>query len=87
MTDVNSALRAMVREEVRKVLPELLPSQDEYLNTKQAAAYTGLSVGFFEMGRSRGAQDQPAYHRVGRRIVYKRSELDAWLDTRKRGRS
>lgn len=84
MSDVTSALRAMVRDEVRKILPELLPSQDEYLNTKQTAAYTGLSVGFFEMGRSRGAQDQPPYHRVGRRIVYKRSEVDEWMDGRKR---
>ena len=84
MNDVNSALRAMVREEVRKVLPELLPSKDEYLSTKQVAAYTGLSVGFFEMGRSRGAKDQPPYHRVGRRIVYKRCEVDEWMDGRKR---
>ncbi len=79
------AMREMVREEVQRVLPSLLPGREEYLSTKEVAELTGLSIQFFEIGRSREAADQPPYSRVGRRIVYKRSEVEKWLEERRRG--
>lgn len=83
--DINTVVRDLVREEVQKILPSLLPGREEYLSTKEVAELTGLSVQFFEIGRSRDAADQPPYSRVGRRIIYRRSEVEKWLEERRRG--
>ncbi|MEO1047271.1 MAG: helix-turn-helix domain-containing protein [Pseudomonadota bacterium] len=82
---IDNALRELVREEVERLLPTLLPGREEYLTTKEVAELTGLSVQFFEIGRSRDAADQPPYSRVGRRIIYRRSEVEKWLEERRRG--
>lgn len=83
--DINTIVRDLIREEVQRVLPTLLPGREEYLSTKEVAELTGLSVQFFEIGRSRDASDQPPYSRVGRRIIYRRSEVEKWLEERRRG--
>ena len=83
--DINTVVRDLVREEVQKILPSLLPGREEYLSTKEVADLTGLSFQFFEIGRSRDAVDQPPYSRVGRRISYRRSEVEKWLEERRRG--
>ncbi|MEO1015361.1 MAG: helix-turn-helix domain-containing protein [Pseudomonadota bacterium] len=82
--DLESRVRAIVRDELAK-FHEDKSAQDEFLNTKQVAELTGLSVPFFEMGRSRSAEDQPPYHRVGRRILYRKQDVLDWLEGRKRG--
>jgi predicted DNA-binding transcriptional regulator AlpA len=83
---LDSTIREIVRSELAEMLPKMLPNPaDEYLTTRQVAELTGLSVQFFEMGRSRDAGDQPPYCRVGRRIVYRRSDVEQWLASRKRG--
>ena len=81
----DNQLRAMVREEIKRLLPELLPGQDEYLNTKEVADLTGLSKAFFEIGRSHSSPDQPPYHKIGRRVLYRRADVMKWLETRRRG--
>lgn len=81
---IDNALREVIRAEIRSLLPELLPGQEQYLSTKQVAELTGLSISFFEVGRSMGAPDHPPFHRVGRRIVYRRSDVEAWLEERRR---
>ena len=53
-----------------------------YMSTKQVAAYTGLSISFFEASRLRG--DGPPYMRMGRRVVYKTDSLLKWIDSRER---
>lgn len=78
-------LRALVREEVKRLLPELLPGQDEYLNTKEVAELTGLSVSFFEVGRSMSSPDQPSYRKIGRRVLYRRADVLKWMESRRRG--
>ena len=83
--DINTVVRDLVREEVERILPTLLPGREEYLSTKEVAELTGLSVQFFEIGRSRDAADQPPYSRVGRRIIYRRTEVEKWLEERRRG--
>ena len=81
----DTQLRELVREEVRRILPELLPSSpEEYLTTKQVADLTGLSVSFFEVGRSMSSPNQPPYRKVGRRILYRRTDIESWLEERKR---
>jgi hypothetical protein len=42
-----------------------------------AADYTGLSVSFFNRARLDG--DGPVFLKLGRRVVYERADLDAWL--------
>ena len=53
-----------------------------YMSTKQVAAYTGLSISFFEASRLRG--DGPPYIRMGRRVLYKLDSLLKWIDSRER---
>lgn len=48
-----------------------------WLDTRAAAARTGLTVGTLATYRSMGVG--PPFRRIGRRIVYDPAELDAWL--------
>jgi len=53
------------------------------LRAPAAAEYLGLSTSTLAKMRLRG--DGPVYMKVGRRVVlYDQSDLDAWLDGRKR---
>lgn len=83
--DMNEAVRAIVREELATLSSREPEKADEYLNTKQVAELTGLSVSYFEVGRSLGAADRPPYSRLGRRVVYRRCDVEAWIASRKRG--
>ena len=57
-----------------------LPTRDievgVYLVTVAAANYLNLSDAWLRLLRARGGG--PPYYRLGRRIVYRRSDLDAW---------
>lgn len=53
-----------------------------YLNTKQAARYVGLSP--CTLNRMRVTGEGPRYAKAGRRVVYDRADLDAWIAERKR---
>lgn len=55
---------------------------DEALDRKQAAAYLGTTAGTLNYWASVGRYDIP-YYRVGRKAVYRRSDLDAWLQKRR----
>ena len=52
----------------------------EYLNTRQAAAYTGMSRQWFDIARMKG--DGPPFIKVGRAVRYHKPTLDAWLAER-----
>ena len=47
-------------------------------STEDAAAYLQLAPGTLTNLRSRG--DGPVYCKIGRRVVYRQADLDAWLD-------
>lgn len=80
---IEHALREFVRAEVAAQLGERLdPRPEEYLTTKQVAELTGLSVSYFQVARSMSSEDQPPYSRHGRRIVYRRSDVDRWMQER-----
>jgi hypothetical protein len=57
--------------------------QPEYLDTKEAAIYLGVSTQFLEIGRSKDYG--PPYHQMRRNgmtrgaVRYKRSDLDLWM--------
>ena len=57
--------------------------EPRYLDTKQAAAYLGLSVKTLEKLRITGRG--PRYAKAGRRVIYDRRDLDRWVAARKRG--
>lgn len=49
----------------------------EWLGPEDAAAYLDLSPQYLAQLRMKKAG--PAYHLVGRRCLYRRSDLDAWV--------
>jgi predicted DNA-binding transcriptional regulator AlpA len=49
----------------------------EYLRTRDAATYLGVSPQFLEIGRSRGFG--PRFVKIGRIVRYRRIALDRWM--------
>ena len=58
------------------------PAMRRYLDTRQAAAYLGLSPS--TLNRMRVTGDGPPYSKVGRRVIYDAGDLDRWVGVRKR---
>ena len=54
----------------------------QYLSTREAAEYLGLSPRTLDRYRVSG--DGPVFHRFGGRVRYTRSDLDAWAVARRR---
>ena len=52
-----------------------------YLSTRRAAAFLGLSPRTLDRYRVSGAG--PAFHRFGNRILYRRDDLEAWASARR----
>lgn len=52
------------------------------LTTNAAAAYVGLAVQ--TLAEMRVSGESPPFHKAGRRVLYDREDLDAWLAARKR---
>jgi hypothetical protein len=55
--------------------------QQERFNRPQAASYVGLQPTTLEADATRHQLGIP-YYRVGRRVFYRKSDLDHWLETR-----
>ncbi len=56
--------------------------ETQYLSTRQAAEYLGLSTRTLDRYRVSG--DGPVFHRFGGRVRYLRDDLDAWAASRRR---
>jgi Helix-turn-helix domain len=52
------------------------------MHTRDAAKHCGSSASTFEKLRLTGGG--PVYSKIGRRVVYRVEDLDAWLDTNRR---
>lgn len=52
-----------------------------FWDTKSAAKYLNVSQQYLEIARHRG--EGPAFYRLLRRIRYRRSDLDDWMDKRR----
>lgn len=50
--------------------------------TDEAAAYLRIAASTLEKRRVTG--DGPAYRKLGRRVLYRRADLDTWIDQRLR---
>jgi predicted DNA-binding transcriptional regulator AlpA len=61
---------------------EVPPGEKRMLIAADAASYLGLARQ--TLAKMRLSGDSPPYFKVGRRVLYERDELDAWLSTRKR---
>jgi excisionase family DNA binding protein len=51
---------------------------DRYLTKAEAAEYLGISARWLEELR-RGSNPPPAF-KIGQRLLFRRSELDAWVE-------
>ena len=49
-----------------------------FFETAAAAAFVDLSASYLRLLRARG--EGPPYYRLGRRVVYKRGDLTAWVE-------
>ncbi|MGI6417836.1 MAG: helix-turn-helix domain-containing protein [Thermoguttaceae bacterium] len=58
-------------------------SSEDFLPTRDAAPYCGLRPQTLCAWRSAG-RGGPAYLKLGRKVVYRKSDLDAWLASRRR---
>ncbi|GMV70290.1 MAG: hypothetical protein AMXMBFR77_01290 [Phycisphaerales bacterium] len=78
--DIESTIKAAAakaaEQAVAAILRRGLPAQ-EYMDTRQAAAYLGLSTQRLEIWRCRGGG--PVYHKMDNAVRYKRSELDDFM--------
>ncbi len=58
-------------------------NQLRVLNEKEAAQYIGMSVSYLQKDRMNGELPGrtlgPRYAKLGKRVVYLREDLDAWL--------
>ena len=60
-----------------------MKDERNYLSTREAACYLGLSVR--TLNRYRVSGDGPVFHRFGGRAVrYRRDDLDDWAAARRR---
>ena len=59
-----------------------MKNERNYLTTREAAHYLGLSSR--TLNRYRVSGDGPVFHRFGGRVRYRRDDLDAWAASRRR---
>jgi predicted DNA-binding transcriptional regulator AlpA len=75
-------------DQVLQNLPALITGalggapQREYLSPREAAEFAGLSVPTLYLWRTRG--EGPPFSKLARRVLYRRTDLIAWLDARRR---
>lgn len=51
---------------------------EKFLCTKALSREVGMSSSFFEKMRVR--RDGPPWHKIGRRVVYRKDDVERWLD-------
>lgn len=57
--------------------PQAAVIEDKYLTAKEAAAYVGASINYFY--KLTASHKLPMYNPTGRRLLFKKSELDSWV--------
>ncbi len=76
--DTSSAeLANVIATRVADCLRDKLPVLPEYLDQKQAAAFTGFTPKALERKRQRG--EGPRYTKIGKSIRYAVADLRAWM--------
>jgi predicted DNA-binding transcriptional regulator AlpA len=64
------------------MMPSVSRDSQRVLRTREAAQYCESSASTFEKLRLRGGG--PVYSKIGRRVVYRVEDLDAWLAANRR---
>lgn len=59
----------------------VVSDDDPWMTTKEVARYLSVSCSLLEKRRCRG--DGPAYHKVGGKVLYRKSDVDRWMATRR----
>lgn len=78
--ELRSIVRSAVRAEItfeKSAVSKSPNGGDEVMSEVQAASHIGQQPATLRQWRSNGKG--PAYHKIERRIFYKRSDLDAWM--------
>ncbi len=61
---------------------DITKSQNHFLTTEEAANYLRLSPRTLEKMRVTG--EGPPFRKLGRRVLYVKSDLDAWAEAQRR---
>lgn len=64
-------------------LGSVMTIDETWIDTEQLASLTGYAKNTIEGKRSRG-EDLPPCYPLGRRIVYKVAEVNAWIESKRR---
>ncbi len=75
--ELSALIRSAVRAEIAFAKP--VSETKDIFDEKQAASYIDQKPGTLRQWRS--ISKGPAYHKKGRRVFYKKSDLDAWMAT------
>jgi len=75
------AERARVGAE-RAIRNPTAPPLDRAFSVNEAATYLGLSVAYLNRRRTQGGG--PPYFKISTRVVYRRADLDEWLESHRR---
>jgi len=49
---------------------------------KETAQYIGMSISWLRQARMNGNKNAPPFLKIGKAVRYRKSDLDAWLDTK-----
>jgi excisionase family DNA binding protein len=60
------------------VMPQAAVGEKEYLTAKEAAEFIGATINYFY--KLTCAHTLPMYSPTGRKLLFKRSELVAWIE-------
>ena len=85
--DFETVLGRVVEQAVLRALDKRLGASAaaEYEDTEQVAKRTGLSVP--TLRAYRGSGEGPPFSKVGRRVMYKISDVDEWMLSKRMGAS
>lgn len=76
------AIPDLVREIHELTAGILFPAVEAVLTTEEAARVVGLSAQ--TLNKLRHEQDGPPYIKHARRVVYRRADLETWMESRRR---
>ena len=62
----------------REEKPRFSVTNNEYLNVKEAACFVGLTLNYFY--KLTAKHEVPYYLPTGRKMLFKRSELQEWIE-------
>ena len=65
-------------KQTKVVNPQKSLSEQQYLTAKQAADYIGASINY--LYKLTAGHRLPFYNPMGRKLLFKRTELDAWIE-------